>query len=72
MSVSIESMQDFAKMVIDHPALPAVQERINLRLFNRWMAATPEQQKNIRDIVDNQREFYKEIAIIYSDAEKID
>ncbi len=63
--VSENELQNFAKMVATHEAFPDVVLRIRQTLFNRWLTASTEESREIRDISDNLKLFITEINKIY-------
>jgi len=72
MSTSIQSQRDLAKTIINHPALDSVVERINKRMFNRFIAANDEERKVISDIITSMNLFLKEIRSIDVEGEDLE
>jgi len=72
MSVSIQSQRDLAKTIINHPATEAVVERINQRMFKRFIAGTDDERKVISDIITSMNLFLKEIRSIDVEGEDLE
>lgn len=65
MIVSEKQLQEFAKMIATNEAFPDVIERIQQRLFGRWLDGKAEEREIIGDISDNLRLFIKEINSLH-------
>lgn len=64
MSTSPEAQLDLATHILNHHALDAVRDRIQLNLFQRFRRGTEEERKIIADIMDAEGLFFKELQVI--------
>ena len=64
MSTSKESLLDYAKALVTHPAHEAMRERVQMRLFNRFRTANEEERGVIGDIMNAEAMFFTELKIV--------
>lgn len=70
--MSIEKQKvDFANMVLNHPALDAVREEVQFKLFNKFRTASPDEREQINHIMDNEALFFNQLEAIRDDARMI-
>ena len=72
MSTSIESQRDLANTIIKHPALAAVVERVQHRLFKKFITAADDERKVISDIMTSMDLFLKELRVVGAESETVD
>ena len=73
MSVSKSRLEEFAKyMEANKDVIEEVQERVNRKLFNKFMKASYDERGVISDIIDTDGLFFKEVSIILSKTLEID
>lgn len=65
--MSTETMADFSRLVLDHPAKEQVRTRVQLRLFERFRKASPEERDVINAIMDNEQLFWREIEAVVAE-----
>lgn len=71
MSVSKSQLSDFAQLFEHHPALEAIQERVQQRIFKRFITASEVERKILGDTMAAGALFYKELAIIVAESKEI-
>ena len=69
MSVSPAQIEQFAKIILEHDAVEAVRERVRMRLFNRFCAATPEEREVVNDLMAAEKLFFTELKTILGEAD---
>jgi len=67
MSVSKQRLDEFAKFVINHEALPEIRERMKRRLFDEFITATDDKRKVIGDILNADALFFSEIQRVLNE-----
>lgn len=68
MSTSKDMLNDYARIVVEHPAKAELINRVNMRMFAEWMITKDEkQQKEIRYKLEAMGEFFKEVNIVLSE-----
>jgi len=67
MSVSKQRLDEFAKFVINHEALPEIRERMKRRLFDEFITATDDKRKVIGDILNAEALFFSEIQRVLNE-----
>ena len=72
MSVSKTQLRNFAKLVTGHDALEEVKERINKKLYQRWLVSDDTKRKVIGDIHAAQTLFFKELNVILAEIADIE
>ena len=65
-------MASLGKQILNHPMLPVLFERIEYKLFDKWLASDPAKREIIGNIVDSKNLFLKELRIVVEEAEEID
>jgi hypothetical protein len=58
--------------ILNHPLLPEIFDRIERKLFDKWMVSDPAKREIIGNIVDSKNLFLKELRIIVEEAEEIE
>ena len=70
--MSKKQQEDFAKMVVDHPEFKEVMTRVDMRLFNKFRTATPQEREIINAIMDSGLMFVRELRAIADGAEDLE
>jgi len=72
MSISSSQLGDFARAINNHPAREAIADRINKRLYIKWLTANDDERKVIGDIHAAGELFYKELNIILAEIKDLE
>ncbi|RLD75677.1 MAG: hypothetical protein DRJ15_16625 [Bacteroidetes bacterium] len=70
--MSIQQQRDLAKTIISHPALSEITERIQQKMFKRFITANDDERKVISDLITSMELFLKEIRAIDVEGEDLD
>jgi len=64
-----DAIKDLSGLVLNHPGLDGVRERVQKVLFDRFRVANPEEREIINSIMDAESLFFKELRIISGEQE---
>jgi len=72
MTAATKQEAALGKQILEHPSFPKILERIQARLFKRFIGATKEEREIISSIIDAQNLFLKELHIVVDEARQME
>jgi len=67
MSISDSQLEDFCRVINNHPALAEVKRRIKMKIFNRFITATDQDRVVLGNLMGAGELFYKEFSIVVNE-----
>jgi len=66
--ITDKQKQEFARLVLEHPASEAVREEVELRLFREFVRVDDARREVIADIIQNMELFFQQLQAIVDNA----
>jgi hypothetical protein len=69
--MSERQLTELARIILEHPEIDNLRERIHHRMFNKFRTASPDEREVINYIMDNEKLFFGELKAIAAMNENI-